>query len=80
MRWVGHVEYMGERKGACKVLVRKSEGKRPLGNPATDWRIILKFIFKKCSLVGGRMDRIDLIQARDRWQALVNVVVNLGVL
>jgi len=82
MRWVGHIEYMGERKGACRVLVRKPEGKRPLGNPATDWRIILKLMSKMCSWgvgVGGR-DRIDLTQARDRWRARVNAVVNTGVL
>jgi len=53
MRWVGHVEYMGERKGACRVLVRKPEGKRPLGNPATDWRIILKLIFIEVECGGG---------------------------
>ena len=81
MRWVGHVEYMGERKGACRVLVRKPEGKRPLGNPATDWRIILKLISKKWNWGrGGGMDWIDLTQARGRWQALVNALVNLGVL
>ena len=28
MRWVGHVALMGERKGACKVLV---------GNPKRKW-------------------------------------------
>ena len=29
----GHVARMGERRGACKVLVGKHEGKRPLGRP-----------------------------------------------
>jgi len=53
MRWVGHIEYMGERKGACRVLVRKPEGKRPLLNPATDWRVILKLISKKWNGGGG---------------------------
>jgi hypothetical protein len=27
----------------------------------------------------GGMDGIDLVQVRDRWWALVNVVMNLGV-
>jgi len=81
MRWVGHIEYMGERKGACRVLVRKPEGKRPLLNPATDWRVILKLISKKWNGGGGGGGAwIDLTQARDRWQACVNVVVNTGVL
>jgi len=33
MRWVGHVARIGERVGVCRVLVGKSEGKRPLGRP-----------------------------------------------
>jgi hypothetical protein len=31
MRWEGHVARMGEGRGVYKVLVRRSEGKRPLG-------------------------------------------------
>jgi hypothetical protein len=45
MRWAGHVAYMGERRGAYRVLVRRPEGKRPLGTLKCSWRI-LKFIFK----------------------------------
>ena len=33
MRWAGHVARMGEERGAYRVLVVKSEGKRPLGRP-----------------------------------------------
>jgi hypothetical protein len=33
MRWVGHVERMGEMRNACSILVRKPEGKRPLQRP-----------------------------------------------
>jgi hypothetical protein len=33
MRWVGHVARMGEERGVHRVLVGKSEGKRPLGRP-----------------------------------------------
>ena len=29
MRWAGHVERMGDRKGTCRVLVERREGKRP---------------------------------------------------
>jgi hypothetical protein len=29
--------------------------------------------------MGGSMDWIDMVQDRDRWQALVNVVMNLRV-
>jgi len=31
MRWVEHVARMGERRGAYRILVGKSEIKRPLG-------------------------------------------------
>jgi len=30
IRWAGHVVLMGESRGACRVLVGKPEGKRPL--------------------------------------------------
>jgi hypothetical protein len=33
MRWLGHVACMGERKGGYRVVVRTSEGNRPLGRP-----------------------------------------------
>jgi len=33
MRWAGHVEHMGERRGIYRVLVRKPGGMRPLGRP-----------------------------------------------
>jgi hypothetical protein len=45
-------------------------------DPGVDGRIILKWIFKKCS-VG--MDWIDLAQNRDRWRALVSAVMNFWV-
>ena len=40
-------------------------------------RIILRWIFRKWA-VGG-MDWIELAHDTDRWQALVNVVMNLWV-
>jgi hypothetical protein len=33
MRWAGHVARMGAVRKVYKVLVGKSEGKRPLGRP-----------------------------------------------
>jgi len=41
MRWVGHVECMGETD-ACRVLVGKPEGKRQLGRYRHRWEIILR--------------------------------------
>jgi len=34
---VGACSKYGERRGACKVLVRKPEGRRPLGRPKRRW-------------------------------------------
>jgi hypothetical protein len=31
LRWAGHVACMGERRGAFRASVGKSEGRRPLG-------------------------------------------------
>jgi hypothetical protein len=33
LRWAGHVARMEERRDAYRVLVRKPEGRRPLGRP-----------------------------------------------
>ena len=53
MRWAGHVERMGEDRVVHRVLVGKSEGKRPLGRPRRDGRIILRWIFRKLEGVVG---------------------------
>jgi len=60
MRRVGRVARMGERRGVYRVLLGKSEGKRPPGRPR-DGRILVRWIFRKW--VGGATDCIAL--ARD---------------
>ena len=37
MRWAGHVARMGKGRGVHRVLMGKSEGKRPLGRPRRRW-------------------------------------------
>jgi hypothetical protein len=37
MRWAGHVESIGKRRDVYRVLVRKSEGKKPLGRTKRRW-------------------------------------------
>jgi len=77
MRWAGHVARMGKRRGVCSVLVGKPEGKRPLGRPRHRWEDYIKMDLQEVGC--GSVDWIDLAQYRDRWRALVNVVMNLRV-
>ena len=77
MRFSGHVARMGERRGVCRVLVGKSEGKRPLGRPRHRWEDNIKMDLQEVGC--GGMDCIELAQDRDRWRALMNVVMNLWV-
>jgi hypothetical protein len=37
MRCEGHVARIGEKRNACWLLVRKPDGKRPLGRPRRRW-------------------------------------------
>jgi hypothetical protein len=47
-----------------------------LGDLGLDGRKILYLIFNKCN---GSVNGMDLGQERDRWQVVVNVVMNLRV-
>jgi hypothetical protein len=42
MRLVGHVECMGEKRGAYRILVGRTEGRRPLGRPRRRWEDNIK--------------------------------------
>jgi hypothetical protein len=37
MRWVVHAAQMTEKRNAYRLLVRKPEGKMPLGRPRRRW-------------------------------------------
>jgi hypothetical protein len=37
MRWAGHVDRMGEKRNAYRILVGKPKRKRPLGRPRRRW-------------------------------------------
>jgi len=67
-----------ERKGVYRVLVGKPHGRRQLRGPRRRWEDNIKTDLEEVGL-GGGMGRIDLVQDRDRWPALVNTVMNLRV-
>jgi len=56
-------------------LVRNPEGNRPLGRPRRKWEDNVKLDLQEVEC--GGTDWIHLAQDRERWWALVNVVMNL---
>jgi hypothetical protein len=66
---------MGEKRNAYRLLVGNPEGKRPLGRPRrrrTD-------NIRMDQMGWGDVDWIGLAQDRNRWRALVHLVLNLRV-
>jgi len=68
---------MGERRGLYRVFVGKPEGKRPLGRSRRRWEDDIKMDHQEVRC--GGVDWIKLAQDRDRWRALVSVVINLRI-
>jgi hypothetical protein len=68
---------MGARRGVYRVLVGKSEGKRPLGRPRHRWEENIKMDLQEVEC--GDMDWVEQAQDRDKWRALVTAVTNLRV-
>jgi hypothetical protein len=58
MRCAGHVARIEEKRNACRILVGKPEGKRPLGRPRINMDL------REIGWDG--MDWIDLAQDRDQ--------------
>jgi hypothetical protein len=76
MKWVERVAHMGDIRGAYRNFVGKPEARRPLGRPRRRWDDNIKMDHQK---VGWDIEWIDLVQDRDRYTALVNVVMKLWV-
>ena len=69
--------YMLRDRNPYRVLVGKSEGKRPLGSPRRRWVDNIRMDLQEVGC--GHVDWIGLAQDRDRWRKLVSAVMNLRV-
>jgi hypothetical protein len=78
LRWAGHVARMAEGRNVYRVLVGKPEEKRPLERPRHRWEDGIKIDLREIGW--GGVEWIHLAEDRDRWQAVVNVVMNIWVL
>jgi hypothetical protein len=67
----------GERGGAKRTLMKKSECKKQLERSRCRWEDNTKINLEEVEWV--IMDWIDLFHVRRRWRALVNAVMNLRV-
>jgi hypothetical protein len=77
IRWAGHVARMGEVRGAYNILVGRPDGRRPLGRPRRRWEDNIKIDLREIGF--GDVDWIHWAHDRNRWRALVNMVMNLRV-
>jgi hypothetical protein len=50
VRWAGHATHIGEMKNAYNILVRKPEGKKPLGRLRHGWKEGIKMSLKEISV------------------------------
>jgi hypothetical protein len=68
LRWAGLVACMGEGRGVYRVLVKRSEVKRPLGRPRHRWEDNIKLDLREIGINGTNW--IWLAQDRVQWQVL----------
>jgi hypothetical protein len=68
---------MGEKRNAYRLLVGKSEGKRPLGRPRRRWVDNIRMDLGEVGWFD--VDLIGLAKDRNRWRVVVNSVSNLRV-
>ena len=76
MWWAGHLTCGGEVR-RIRGFVGKTRGKRPLGKSRRRWEDNIKMYLQAVGC--GGMDWIKLAEDRERWRAVVNGVMNLGV-
>jgi hypothetical protein len=53
MRWAGHVARMGGDRGVYRILVGRSEAKRPLGRHRCRWEDNIKLNLREIGIDGA---------------------------
>jgi hypothetical protein len=66
---------MGDRRGKYRILVRKPEGKRPLGKLSHRLKDNNKMDLQEVRC--GGMEWIELAQDWDKWRTLINALTKL---
>jgi len=77
IRWVGHVARLEAMRNAYNILVGKSEGKRPLRRSRYRWKDNIRMDLRE--IWWEVVDWIYLRQDKERWRAVVNMIMNLRV-
>jgi hypothetical protein len=57
--WSGHVAQVGEKMNACRLLVRKPEGKRSVGRPRRMWKYSISMDLREREREGGREGEME---------------------
>jgi hypothetical protein len=68
---------MWVNRNACRILVGKPKGERPLGRPRCRWVDNIKVALVEVGW--GGMGWIDVAQDKGQWRALVFIVMSLWV-
>jgi hypothetical protein len=71
MRWAGHAARIGEKNNMYRLLVRKPEGRRPLGRPRH--RLVDNIRMDLGEVGWGDEEWIGL--AQDRYNGVMNLRV-----
>jgi hypothetical protein len=72
------VAHTREDRNVYKVVMGKSEGKRPLVRPRHRWKDGIRMDHRETGW--GSVDWFQLAQDRGRWRSLVKTVLDLRVL
>jgi hypothetical protein len=47
MGWAGHVACTGQMRNVYNILIRKPEGKSPLGRPKSRWEYNIRIVLRE---------------------------------